>query len=176
MESVLSPSSSAFGARLRDRLETETVIWMTTVGLDGTAQPNPSGSCGTANRCWSITGPMLRASVTSAVDRVLRCISTPTAEAEISSSSPALRRLIQTPRGQMRIRLAAIRHAIELGTPEQRIAHAQARVAMVRVEEQDAIFPSYWVRAPKVRKLYRVVRLAGIEPAASSSAGMRSIR
>ncbi|WAL66859.1 TIGR03667 family PPOX class F420-dependent oxidoreductase [Amycolatopsis cynarae] len=30
-----------FGAKVLDRLRTETVIWFTTVGADGTPQPNP---------------------------------------------------------------------------------------------------------------------------------------
>lgn len=32
---------SSFGDRVRERLATETVIWFTTVGADGTPQPNP---------------------------------------------------------------------------------------------------------------------------------------
>jgi PPOX class probable F420-dependent enzyme len=33
--------STAFGARVRRRLTDEQVIWLTTVGRDGTPQPNP---------------------------------------------------------------------------------------------------------------------------------------
>ncbi|HEX6194705.1 MAG TPA: TIGR03667 family PPOX class F420-dependent oxidoreductase [Jiangellaceae bacterium] len=32
---------TAFGRRARERLQTEKVIWLTTVGQDGTPQPNP---------------------------------------------------------------------------------------------------------------------------------------
>lgn len=32
---------TAFGRRARERLRTEKVIWLTTVGRDGTPQPNP---------------------------------------------------------------------------------------------------------------------------------------
>lgn len=32
---------NAFGQRVRERLGTEMVIWFTTVGADGTPQPNP---------------------------------------------------------------------------------------------------------------------------------------
>lgn len=38
---VLSDASTSLGARVRERLETEEVIWFTTVGADGTPQPNP---------------------------------------------------------------------------------------------------------------------------------------
>lgn len=40
-ESVLPPAGSPFGERVRRRLESEPVIWLTTVGSDGTPQPNP---------------------------------------------------------------------------------------------------------------------------------------
>ena len=33
-----------FGARVSDRLSTETIIWLTTVGKDGTLTPNRRGS------------------------------------------------------------------------------------------------------------------------------------
>src|SRR5690348_4576403 len=32
---------SEFGERVRSRLQTETVVWLTTTGADGTPQPNP---------------------------------------------------------------------------------------------------------------------------------------
>lgn len=38
---VLPDPATAFGKRVRDRLQTEYVIWLTTVGPDGTPQPNP---------------------------------------------------------------------------------------------------------------------------------------
>src|SRR5882724_4677941 len=38
---VLPDPSTTFGKRVRDRLAKETVIWLTTVGADGTPQPNP---------------------------------------------------------------------------------------------------------------------------------------
>ena len=38
---TLPPADTPYGARVRDRLATETAIWLTTVGQDGTPQPNP---------------------------------------------------------------------------------------------------------------------------------------
>ncbi len=38
---VFPDLSSAFGKRVRRRLREETTIWLTTVGADGTPQPNP---------------------------------------------------------------------------------------------------------------------------------------
>ncbi|MDQ0379393.1 TIGR03667 family PPOX class F420-dependent oxidoreductase [Amycolatopsis thermophila] len=38
---VLPDPSSPFGRRVRERLEAERVIWLTTTGADGTPQPNP---------------------------------------------------------------------------------------------------------------------------------------
>jgi PPOX class probable F420-dependent enzyme len=38
---TLPDPQTAFGARVRERLGEETVIWFTTVGADGTPQPNP---------------------------------------------------------------------------------------------------------------------------------------
>jgi PPOX class probable F420-dependent enzyme len=38
---VLPDPGSAFGKRVRSRLRDEHVIWLTTVGADGTPQPNP---------------------------------------------------------------------------------------------------------------------------------------
>jgi PPOX class probable F420-dependent enzyme len=40
-ESVFPDPDSAFGRRVRRRLNEEIVIWLTTVGADGTPQPNP---------------------------------------------------------------------------------------------------------------------------------------
>jgi PPOX class probable F420-dependent enzyme len=40
-EHVLPDPGSAFGARVRVRLREESTIWWTTVGRDGTPQPNP---------------------------------------------------------------------------------------------------------------------------------------
>ncbi|WP_246127843.1 TIGR03667 family PPOX class F420-dependent oxidoreductase [Amycolatopsis rhizosphaerae] len=37
----LPDPQTPFGAKVRERLRTETVIWFTTVGADGTPQPNP---------------------------------------------------------------------------------------------------------------------------------------
>jgi PPOX class probable F420-dependent enzyme len=42
-ESALPGSSTAFGERVRRRLREEHVIWIITVGKDGTPQPNPVG-------------------------------------------------------------------------------------------------------------------------------------
>jgi PPOX class probable F420-dependent enzyme len=42
-ESVLPDPGSPFGERVRRRLREEQVIWITTVGNDGTPQPNPVG-------------------------------------------------------------------------------------------------------------------------------------
>lgn len=39
--STLIDSSSAFGLRVRERLASERVVWLTTVGRDGSPQPNP---------------------------------------------------------------------------------------------------------------------------------------
>lgn len=39
--SALPDPSTPFGARVAQRLRDELVIWMTTVGADGTPQPNP---------------------------------------------------------------------------------------------------------------------------------------
>lgn len=41
MATVLPEPQTEFGARVRERLESEHVIWFTTVGADGTPQPNP---------------------------------------------------------------------------------------------------------------------------------------
>jgi PPOX class probable F420-dependent enzyme len=41
--SALPDSSTAFGERVRRRLREEQIIWITTVGKDGTPQPNPVG-------------------------------------------------------------------------------------------------------------------------------------
>jgi PPOX class probable F420-dependent enzyme len=38
---VLPDSSTPFGKRVRERLAEEIVLWLTTVGADGTPQPNP---------------------------------------------------------------------------------------------------------------------------------------
>ncbi len=38
---VLPDPSTTFGQRVRDRLAEEIVLWLTTVGADGTPQPNP---------------------------------------------------------------------------------------------------------------------------------------
>ena len=38
---ILPEAGSAFGERVRARLREELIIWFTTVGADGTPQPNP---------------------------------------------------------------------------------------------------------------------------------------
>jgi len=38
---ALPDPSTPFGAAVRDRLSTDKIIWLTTVGADGTPQPNP---------------------------------------------------------------------------------------------------------------------------------------
>jgi PPOX class probable F420-dependent enzyme len=38
---VLPDPDTAFGKRVRERLSAEIVLWLTTVGADGTPQPNP---------------------------------------------------------------------------------------------------------------------------------------
>ena len=43
MDSALPDPTTAFGERVRRRLHDEQVIWITTVGDDGTPQPNPVG-------------------------------------------------------------------------------------------------------------------------------------
>ena len=40
---VIPDRATAYGKRVRRRLTEETVIWLTTVGRDGTPQPNPVG-------------------------------------------------------------------------------------------------------------------------------------
>lgn len=42
-ESVLPDPDTPFGQRVQRRLRDEQVIWITTVGKDGTPQPNPVG-------------------------------------------------------------------------------------------------------------------------------------
>lgn len=42
-ENVFPDPSTPFGERVRRRLREEQVIWITTVGKDGTPQPNPVG-------------------------------------------------------------------------------------------------------------------------------------
>jgi PPOX class probable F420-dependent enzyme len=41
MDSALPDPATRFGRRVRDRLREEEVVWLTTVGKDGTPQPNP---------------------------------------------------------------------------------------------------------------------------------------
>jgi PPOX class probable F420-dependent enzyme len=41
MSSVMPPENTPFGERVARRLREELIIWMTTVGADGTPQPNP---------------------------------------------------------------------------------------------------------------------------------------
>jgi PPOX class probable F420-dependent enzyme len=41
MSTVLPDPATAYGARLARRLREEQIIWLTTVGDDGTPQPNP---------------------------------------------------------------------------------------------------------------------------------------
>src|SRR5438045_8206452 len=38
---VMPPTSTPFGERVARRLRDERIIWLTTVGADGTPQPNP---------------------------------------------------------------------------------------------------------------------------------------
>jgi PPOX class probable F420-dependent enzyme len=41
MSSVMPPESTPFGERVARRLREELIVWMVTVGADGTPQPNP---------------------------------------------------------------------------------------------------------------------------------------
>ncbi len=41
MSTVIPDASTSLGKRMRDRLSREIVIWLTTIGADGTPQPNP---------------------------------------------------------------------------------------------------------------------------------------
>jgi PPOX class probable F420-dependent enzyme len=41
MSSVLPPTTTPFGERVARRLRDEPIIWLTTVGADGTPHPNP---------------------------------------------------------------------------------------------------------------------------------------
>lgn len=43
VSSVLPDPATPFGARVARRLREETIIWLTTVAVDGTPQPNPVG-------------------------------------------------------------------------------------------------------------------------------------
>jgi site-specific DNA recombinase len=72
--------------------------------------------------------------------------------------------------------LAEILEMITSGSREDHKALTSVLVGPTRVEGRHSIEPSFIVPTQKVRVLSRVVRLAGIEPAASCSAGMRSIR
>lgn len=40
-DSIIPAAETRFGKRVRERLRDEQVIWFTTVGTDGTPQPNP---------------------------------------------------------------------------------------------------------------------------------------
>jgi len=40
-QDVLPDANSEYGARVRDRLTTDKTVWLTTIGKDGTPQPNP---------------------------------------------------------------------------------------------------------------------------------------
>jgi predicted pyridoxine 5'-phosphate oxidase superfamily flavin-nucleotide-binding protein len=44
-ESALPDSGTAFGERVRRRLHEEQIIWITTVGNDGSPHPTRSDSC-----------------------------------------------------------------------------------------------------------------------------------
>src|SRR4051794_8224721 len=41
MDTIMPDPATPFGKRLAERLRDERVIWMTTIGADGTPQPNP---------------------------------------------------------------------------------------------------------------------------------------
>ncbi len=41
MSNVLPPTDTPFGERVARRLREELIIWLTTIGADGTPQPNP---------------------------------------------------------------------------------------------------------------------------------------
>jgi PPOX class probable F420-dependent enzyme len=41
MDAILPDAASDFGRRVRRRLQDEQIIWLSTVGADGTPQPNP---------------------------------------------------------------------------------------------------------------------------------------
>jgi PPOX class probable F420-dependent enzyme len=58
MSSVLPPTTTPFGERVARRLHDEVIIWLTTVGADGTPQPNPVWFLwdGTAILVYSLTG------------------------------------------------------------------------------------------------------------------------
>ena len=45
MAEALPDAATPFGRRVRERLRTDEVIWIVTVGADGRPQPNPVGFC-----------------------------------------------------------------------------------------------------------------------------------
>lgn len=72
--------------------------------------------------------------------------------------------------------LAEVCDMIASGTREDHEAVTSVLVGPTRVEGRHSIQPSFIVPTQKVRVLSRVVRLAGIEPAAFRSGAERSIR
>lgn len=72
--------------------------------------------------------------------------------------------------------LAEVRAMITSGTREDHKALTSVLVGETRVEGRHSIRPSFIVPTQKVRVLSRVVRLAGIEPAAFRSGAERSVR
>ena len=50
-------SSTPFGARVMRRLQEEQVVWLTTIGQDGTPQPNPVWFLWEAEAFWIYTEP-----------------------------------------------------------------------------------------------------------------------
>ena len=72
--------------------------------------------------------------------------------------------------------LAEIRFMITKGTREDHKTLTQALVGPTAVEGRHSIRPSFIVPTQKVRVLSRVVRPAGIEPAALRSGAARSVR
>ena len=72
--------------------------------------------------------------------------------------------------------LAEIREMITSGTREDHKTLASVVVGPTRVEGRHSIQPSFILPTHRFEFLSRVVRLRGIEPLASCSAGTRSIR
>jgi hypothetical protein len=74
------------------------------------------------------------------------------------------------------VNLVEIREMITSGTREDHKTLTSVLVGPTRVEGRHSIQPSFIVPTQKVRVLSRVVRPAGIEPAALRSGAARSVR
>ena len=55
MSNVLPDTTTPFGRQVARRLQEEPIGWLTTVGADGTPQPNPVWFFWMESNCWCIT-------------------------------------------------------------------------------------------------------------------------